>query len=109
MWYPNRAQWWVIWGVYVAALLVSVDWTYSTTEMRAPTTDESIQEKLAEAEVNLASPLEKIDLQNELSRLRSKRRVSVERFEPSLDTAALVTFLVIGGGLTIWRLQRKAT
>ena len=54
LWNPSRAQWWIIWGVYVVALLISVDWD----------------------------------------------------FPGYLDqTATLVTFLVIGGALAVWRLQ----
>ncbi|MBM2850776.1 MAG: hypothetical protein HW418_3718 [Anaerolineales bacterium] len=36
-------QWWVIWGVYVVVLLVSVEWTSSTIQTRKPTADEVIE------------------------------------------------------------------
>jgi hypothetical protein len=97
LWYPNRAQWWVIGGIYVVALLVSVEWTSRALETRLLTEKERMQ-----------AQLEKLKVDHELSSPPTEQTVWVERFDPSMSTGGLLTFLVIGGGLAVWRLQGKA-
>lgn len=75
LWYPSRAQWWVIWAVYVIALLASVDWT-SPGPLFAP-----------------PGP-----------GFHFARR-GPDQFDPSMSSAAIVTHAVVGGALAIWWLQ----
>jgi hypothetical protein len=132
MWQPNRSQWWIIWGVYFAALLVSVDWTTTRYETRALTLDETIaaaREKLAlhtelarvrdslkkigesqpytlaQARQRLDLERKEADLEREISIPLPEHRVSIEELDPSLPLSGILTFLVIGGGLAVWRAQ----
>jgi len=97
IWYPNRAQWWVIWGVYVTALLVSVDWTSRTLETRLLTEKERMD-----------AQLEKLKIEREFAAAPTEGTFWVERFDPSMSPESLLAFLVIGGALAVWRLQTHA-
>ena len=80
LWRPNKAQWVVIWVVYALALCVSVDW---------------MKNKVAE---------------NTTAEYRSPYSDGyyVEVFSPSLLVGQGLAFLVTGGLLAVWTLQRPS-
>ena len=80
LWRPNKAQWVVIWVVYALALCVSVDW---------------MKREVAE---------------NPTAEYRTpfSDEYWVEVFSPSLPVGKVLTFLVTGGLLSVWTLERHS-
>jgi hypothetical protein len=109
MWQPNRAQWLVIWSVYVLVILVTVDWTQRSLERRPPTVDEALSESLLKLEENVQQdPFKKVEIRRKLTWSETGRDHYVKRFDPSVDTASVILLLLAGGLLTVWRLQDRA-
>lgn len=116
-WHPNNLQWKVIWAVYVLTLVLSVDWTETRTRTRPLTFDERIaleaKESVAVANIRQRYGRDseiRIALDPTVRDIRRQLRVGhstvVTELSPSSRPSTLIVFLVIGGGLLVWGLQK---
>jgi hypothetical protein len=125
LWYPNTWQWRVIFAVYVAAFLVSVDWTSPAVERRPLTTEERREQwnRRAERRLRIDRELddERFDWSTRQARrnhrlrtdpmlsspLQTEREILIERFDPQMSSHTFLLFLVIGGMLAVWKLHHS--
>lgn len=126
-WYLNRAQWRIIWAVYIVALLASVSWISRTPETRPATQQELLEELNRRAqrrteidrEIGIVNPESVSAVQEARQKLRieadpllrsplqADRTVWVERLDPSMSLNTFLTFLIFAGALAVWKLQGR--